>query len=99
MWSDIGLIFVASFFTACLCLFIEYTIQEGEIFGFWQKVLKKFEGSPLENPLGGCIVCMSVWVCLVIGFFGLFFLSMGWWTLLPYIVVTNFLIRLFTLWL
>lgn len=38
-------------------------MQEGRIFGFWQKVLDRIYGiekiSWLEKPLGGCFICFS----------------------------------------
>lgn len=97
MWSEIGYIFVFSFFTAAFAHFVDYIIQEDEIFGFWQKVLDKLEGTPFVNPLGGCVVCMSVWICFI-GFIGLFSL-VGWWGFLPYIVTTNLMVRVIALWL
>ena len=59
---------LCALFTACFSAFLDYCMQEGEIFGWYRKKLKKLEGTFfwfLENPLGGCVVCMNVILSLV----------------------------------
>ena len=46
-------------------------IETGMIFGFYGKLLKKMYSRPLTKiiakPLGGCIICNTFWIGIIIG--------------------------------
>lgn len=81
------------------------SIQEGEIFGKWQKVLDKLYGENplLEKFLGGCFKCFShLWALFTFGTYVLFYelyldMHFGWWYLLHYMLFVPTSILLSTL--
>ena len=98
MWNDLAIVSVFACLAAMLSHFIDYCIQEGEVFGFWQKILDKLEGTAIQNPLGGCVVCMNVWIC-VFSFWGLLVFDISWLWFLPYIIISSTITRILASWL
>ena len=91
-------IILGAFFTACFSLFLDYCLEEDEIFERYRPWLKKKLGAGrfarLIKPLGDCVVCMNVWLS-VLSFFGvcLFFsVSIVW--LVPYISLSYVILRI-----
>jgi len=64
----IELIFIAAFIGIAFNSFIE----PGMIFGFYGKLLKRMGRTPLgkiiAKPLGGCIICNTAWIGMIVGF-------------------------------
>ena len=74
-----GDLFLYSFLTACFSAFLDYCMLEGEIFGKYRELVEKM--GYWGKPLGGCMICTNVWLCVLsFGFTGL---SILW--LIPYI--------------
>lgn len=81
-----------AFITAAIVYFIDYCISPGEIFGGysdWIETLPKW----LAKPLGGCMVCMGVWVSAFVFVFLHLEAGIGWIMLIPFIAITSLFIR------
>jgi len=87
-----------SFFTVCFSLFLDYCMEEGEVFEKYRPWLAKKLGTgrfaKLAKPLGECVVCMNSWIS-VLSFFGVVvFFSVSVWWLVPYISLSYVLLRI-----
>lgn len=92
-------IILGSFFTVCFSLFLDYCMEEDEIFEKYRPWLEKKLGTGrfarLTKPLGGCVVCMNSWLS-ILSFFGVVvFSSVSVWWLVPYISLSYVLLRIF----
>lgn len=47
------------------------------------------------KPLGGCVVCMNVWISFVLCAIWLVFGCLAWWGVLPVVLLSNFVVRFF----
>ena len=60
-----------------LCVFsIWYTLQPGEIFGWWGNILSRILPAWLHDPAFECPVCMTAWYGSAVYY--LFFFSGSW---------------------
>ena len=92
-------IVLGAFFTACFSLFLNYCMEEDEIFENYRPWLQKKFGTgrfaKLTKPLGECVVCMNSWFS-ILSFFGVVvFFSVSVWWLVPYISLSYVLLRIF----
>jgi hypothetical protein len=94
-----------SIVSALATFFLEFCFREGNIFAGWIRFLNRYfyenEKNPfrfLYKPLGGCALCMNIW--LTTFFFFAFFFAFGssisfLWYLLPVLFISH-LILFFT---
>lgn len=77
-------------------------MNEGHIFAGYYRWLervtsmynkkgKKIGHYAIFKPLGGCPVCMNVWVCFFSFIFVVFKFELDWWWVLPYVFMGSFL--------
>jgi hypothetical protein len=80
---------------ACLAFIFYQAIQEGQILGGWQRVLKYLYAKGFDNLekfLGGCYMCFSHFMGIVtFVVYGCLFLS-GWQWLLYILFVPTFIV-------
>ena len=76
-----------------LALTFDDFMAEGMIFNFWGKHLDAHEDNFWLKPLGGCIVCTTVWAVIVMGVFYLWVHPL--WMALMAIGLGNFLLTLY----
>lgn len=79
--------------TACFGKLLFYSIQDGQIFGKWQRVLEYLDksGYSIVKPLGYCEMCFSFWLAVLS--WCVFFIvvphSLGWYWLLHYCIYVS----------
>lgn len=100
--------FIAMVATASWGKLLFFSIQRDQIFGGWQKVLKRLDeaGNPLNKPLGNCEMCSCFWLALIswLLFFFITDIHLPWyWWVMHYIIYGSigammnlyFLVKLF----
>jgi len=79
-----GIVCIGAFCTACFSAFLDYCMEEDEILGWYRKLIKKIKPCWLQNPIGGCVICMNVWL----SFLSFVFLGLPFWWVVPYISIS-----------
>jgi hypothetical protein len=62
--SDLIFLVIISSFAG---YFLEFCFEEGNIFGWWVKLINKWP-MWISKPLGGCLICTNFWFALVQGY-------------------------------
>jgi hypothetical protein len=82
-------------------LFIDNAMNEGHIFAgyykFIQRITAKYDSKgkligqrAIFKPLGGCIVCMNVWLAVFSFILVAIKNHLDWWWVFPYIFLASF---------
>ena len=97
--TQIGAFSFVAIVVAMLSLFLEFCFWEGNIFHpYYAFIEKHLHDKFWFKPLGGCVVCMNVWLCLLSFPFVAVLLGVSWWFYLPYILFSNTVLRLLIRW-
>lgn len=94
-YSQVLVVLFFACINSMLSLFLDYCIEEGNIFDFYSKWLDKELGSSwFYKPLGGCVICANVWIAFVtfVVVFSIFNIHLGWF--IPYALISNTFLRL-----
>lgn len=80
--------------------FIDFLIGPDQIFGFWGRFVDRLMADEknifrfLAKPLGGCIFCMNVWVCVAIFILSMDTTGLSGWYFVPVAAISHIVLAI-----